>query len=251
MPNHNPLEGKCVLVTRAREQADELGAKLRALGATPIIYPLIAIAPPSDFMLLDRAVKNVMQYDWVVFSSANGVKYFWQRLDDCTMRLPRIAAVGQKTAQALRQNGLRVDAVPNEYLASHIAHALGDVRGQKILLVRPEVAPGELAKLLREHEAQVDEAVAYRSVPVRQPEPLSLDAVDAITLASASAATNLASHVPAHTIPTRVCIACIGPSTAKAARDATLRVDIVAPVHTLDGLVLALADYFNQVEVTR
>lgn len=243
-----PLEGKRVVVTRAREQAHELSEKLRALGATSIEWPMIEIAPPADTSPLDKAIHHLMEYDWVVFSSANGVKYFWDRIDDCQMRFPRIAAVGDKTTQALRANGLRVDAVPDEYLASKIADALGDVRGQKMLLVRPEVAPSELPNSLRARGAQVDEVVAYRTVPVRQPKLLLLDDVDAITLASASAATNLAKHI--QTIPAMVCVASIGPSTSKAARQVGLRVDVEAQIHTLEGLALALVEHFNSLEVT-
>ncbi len=252
-----PLEGKRIVVTRAREQADELNEKLRALGATPIEWPMIEIAPPEDFAPLDAAIRQLEQYDWVVFSSVNGVKYFFERVANGDLRLAtsvaapwwgcdlRIAAVGVKTAAALQQRGLRVDAVPEEFLASHSVKALGDVRGQKILVLRPDIAPSDLAITLSERGAQVDEVIAYRTLPVRPEHSIALDQVDAVTLASASAAKNFAAHLNGQAVPETVCIACIGPSTTKAARQAGLRVDVEAQVHTLDGLVEALAEYFG------
>ncbi|MBI1801174.1 MAG: uroporphyrinogen-III synthase [Chloroflexi bacterium] len=248
MAASQPLAGKHIVVTRARAQAHELSEPLRALGAIPIEWPMIEIAPPADFAPLDRALKQVMHYDWLVFSSANGVKYFWGRIDDCQLRFPRIAAVGDKTAQALRANGLRVDAMPKEFLATEIMGALGEVANQKILLVRPEVAPADLPSSLRERGAQVDEVVAYRTLPAHYEQPFSLQDIDAITLASASAASNLARYAPR--MPETVCVASIGPSTARAARAAGLRVDIEARLHTVEGLVLALVAHFNSREVS-
>ncbi len=241
-----PLTGKRIAVTRAREQAAELSEKLRALGALPIEVPMIEIAPPADFAPLDDAIKHIMRYDWLVFSSANGVKYFWQRLEDCQLRLPRIAAVGPKTAEALRANGLRVDAMPAEYLASELASALGEMAGQRILLLQPDSAPSDLGEALRARGALVEAVVAYRTLPASNVQLFTPSDIDVITFASASAATNFARVLNGQTLPSHVCVACIGPSTAQAARDAGLRVDVVAPIHTLDGLVSSLVEHFQQ-----
>lgn len=241
-----PLEGKRVVNTRAREQSPaELSAKLRAHGAIPIEWPMIEIAPPENFAPLDDAIRHLSQYDWIVFSSANGVKYFWNRLDDCQMRFPRIAAVGEKTAEALRRNGLQVDAKPDEFLASNIAAVLGDIQAKKILVLRPDIAPPDLTKSLEVCGAHVTEVVAYCTVPVTYNQPLDLNTIDAITFASASAAKSFANNLHGQTLPDQVCVATIGPSTTKAARQAGLKVDAEAREHTLEGLSVALVQFFQ------
>ena len=246
MSGRRPLDGKRIVVTRAREQAEEFSKKLRALGAVPIVWPLIEIAPPEDCAPLDEAIQHIAEYDWVVFSSVNGVKYFFERASHQPLPLPRIAAVGVKTAEALQQRGLRGAVVPAEFLASYLMSALGDVRDQKILLVRPDIAPPDLMLALREHGARVDEVTAYRTVPVQYERPIALDKVDVVTLASASAAKNFAAQLRGQPVDESVCVACIGLSTSKAAREAGLRVDVEALTHTLDGLIAALVEYFRQ-----
>jgi uroporphyrinogen-III synthase len=241
-----PLTGKRVAITRAREQAEELAAKLRALGALPLNWPLIAFGPPADDRPLREAIARCSQYDWIVFTSANGVRAFGERLESRVLPMPRIAAVGRQTAEALRRFDLHASAVPDEFLGDRIAVVLGDVHGQRILLVRPENAPAELPASLRARGALVTEVSAYRTVPAAAARPLRLNEVDAITLASGSAATQLAARLEGQTVPEHVCIACIGPSTADVAQAAGLPVTLVAPVHTLDGLVAALARYFTQ-----
>ena len=245
-----PLIGKRVAITRAREQAEELAAKLRALGAVPVNWPLIAFGPPADDRPLRGAIARCAQYDWIVFTSANGVRAFGERLESRVLRMPRIAAVGKQTAEALRHFALHASAVPGEFLGDRIAAVLGDVRGRRILLVRPENAPVELPASLRARGALVEEVSAYRTAPAAAGEPLRLNEVDAITLASGSAAKQLAVRLAGQVVPEHVCMACIGPSTADVAQAAGLPVTLVAPVHTLDGLVAALAQYFTQEAAT-
>lgn len=239
------LTGKRVAVTRAREQADEMAAKLRALGAEPVLWPLIAFAPPEDDAPLQTAIGQLRRFDWIVFSSANGVRAFCERLDRLPSKRPRVAAVGPQTAHALEALGWTVTAVPAEFLGTKIAEAIGDVRGQSILVIRPDIAPPDLAESLRTRGAIVHDVVAYRTLSAGDDTALDLNAVDAITLASASAASELARRLAGHTVPARICIACIGPSTAKAARAAGLPVTCVAATHTLDGLVAALAAHYT------
>jgi uroporphyrinogen-III synthase len=240
------LEGKRIVVTRAREPAAELSDKLRALGAMSIEWPMIAFAPPDDGAPLDEAIQHIRQYAWVVFSSANGVRFFCERLANSKALIQRIAAVGERTAEALRRNGLSVDVVPTEFTAAQLASALGEAVGQKILLLHPDIAPPDLAQSLRAHGAQVDEIVTYRTVPVQYEQPITLDDVDAVTFASASAAQNFVAQLRGRSVPESVCIACIGPSTAAAARKVGLRVSVVAGTHTLDGLVESLVAYFQE-----
>jgi uroporphyrinogen-III synthase len=244
------LQGKRVVITRAREQAEELAAKVRARGAVPLNWPMIAIAPPLDEGPLRAAMERIGKYDWIIFSSANGVQAFGERLSDQTAPMPRIAAVGPSTAAALERYGLRAEAVPDEFMASRMADVLGDVAGRAILVVRPDVAPQSPAGSLRAKGATVDEVGAYRTIIAPDEGPLALDHVDAIAFASASAATEFAARLRGQSVPAHICIACIGPSTAQAACAAGLPATVVAHEHTLDGLVTALVEHFTR-EVER
>jgi uroporphyrinogen-III synthase len=211
---------------------------------------MIASAPPLDDRPLRQAIEQIGKYDWIVFSSANGVQAFGERLSGETMQLPRIAAVGARTAAALERYGLRAAVVPDEFMASQMAGVLGDVEGQEILLVRPDRAPQTAAELLRAKGASVHEVIAYRTVAAPYDDPLALEQVDAITFASASAAAQYAARTGGQGVPGRVCVACIGPSTAQAALAAGLPVTVVASEHTLNGLVAALVEHFTK-EVAR
>ncbi len=251
-----PLMGKRVLVTRPRTQAAELCDKLAAQGAMPIVFPTIEIAPLTDYTALDRAIRQLAQYQWIIFTSVNGVKAFWDRLD-CggfgNLRgLPpttRVAAIGPATASALQAHDVTVTLIPDEYIAEAIIESIGAVRGQRILLPRADIAREALAVELRKRGAIVDEIAAYRTLPA-QPDPngrLELQrGVDAIAFTSSSTVRNFVALVGQDSIPPQSIIACIGPITANTARELGLRVDIQATDYTMDGLVTALVAYFNK-----
>lgn len=263
------LAGKRVVVTRARAQAAALCDRLAGLGACPIVLPTIEIAPLDDYDALDRAIRDLSQYQWVVFTSVNGVEFFWQRLALAGEgRLPRlqIAAIGPATARALEERGVRPALVPDEYVAEALAAAIGDAAGQRVLLPRAELAREALADELGRRGAIVHEVPAYQTLPA------ALDlrglaelrrGVDAVTFTSSSTVRNFValvsgqdSYVDAAAIrrlgPDGVpmpslgaaIIACIGPVTAQTAREAGLPVDAVAATYTMDGLVTALVEYF-------
>lgn len=234
-----------MVVTRARAQASELGALLRARGAVPVEWPLIEIAPPRDGAALAAAAARLTQFDWVVFSSANGVENFLRHAT-APVRPPRIAAVGPKTAAALADKGYRVDATPEEFIGAALAKSLGDVRGKRILLVRPESVPGGLSRALRAGGAAVEEVIAYRTLPAGEEMPFRWQDVQALTLASGSAARALAAHLHGQPVPGHVCLASIGPSTTRVAKEAGLQIAVEADVHTAEGLVAALASHFEQ-----
>ncbi len=253
-----PLAGKAVVVTRGREQAGELARRLEALGATVYTVPTIRFEPPEDTSPLDRAAAELDRFDWVVFTSPNGVRFFWERLQALgfgaeRLARPRVAAVGPGTAAELARRGRLPDAVPPEALTARIPAALGNVRGRRILLPRTDIAGPELAEALRATGAEVVEVVAYRTLPetAGAEELLRLlegGRVDAITLTSASTARNLAALVgSARPLLERVKIVCIGPVTARAAAEAGLKVDVVAGEHTLEGLVQAVVEAFRPV----
>jgi uroporphyrinogen III methyltransferase/synthase len=244
------LRGKRILVTRPRAQADSLCDRLRALGAQPIVFPTIAIAPPEDYGPLDEALAALREYDWAILTSVNGVAAFWGRLQEIAASVPpglRFAAIGPATARALEEQGVRAEFVPDEYVAESLAAGLGEVRGQRVLLARADIARRALADDLRAQGAVVTEVAAYRTVPA-EPDPAGLEemrrGVDAIIFTSSSTVRNFVKMVGDLHLE-GAAIACIGPITAASARKAGLTVDVMAQEYTTEGVVAALAKYFG------
>lgn len=246
-----PLFGKRILVTRAREQASEFSRMLRELGAEPIEFPVIRIAPLDDYRALDDALTR--KYDWIIFTSVNGVAAVWQRVqavgrDARLLAGARLCAIGPATAEQLAAHGLRADFVPREYVAEGIVRDIGDGNGKHILLPRADIARENLARDLRERGAIVDEVVAYRTVIIDASDPtakpiramLAANAIDAIAFTSSSTVRGFVNAIPfpISNLPSR--IVCIGPITAQTARDLGLRVDVIAQEYTLEGLTQAL-----------
>lgn len=250
--DNRPLSGKRVLVTRAREQASALSAKLRVLGAEPVEFPTIKIAPPEDnFAALDLALSQLSTFDWVVFTSANGVKFAFERLreagkDARAFGLAKVAAIGPGTADVLKSHGIRADFVPTEFVAEKVlAEFPESVSGKKILIPRAAEARELLPETWTAQGADVTVAPAYRSLPdasnsdeIRQ--QLSANSIDAITFASAVTVTNFVEALGADSIPANVRLICIGPITAQTCREKLREPDAVAETYTLDGLVEAL-----------
>jgi uroporphyrinogen III methyltransferase/synthase len=249
-----PLFGKRILVTRSREQASALSQRLRELGAEPLEYPTIEIAPPKDIAPLDEAIARLPTYDWLIFTSANGVSAFADRMREKGLNIQalgrqRIAAIGPATAQALAGYGLHVDYLPEVYTSAEIAAGIGDVAGQRILLPRAERAPKQLAQALRGRGAVVDEVATYRTLAVGAPDELKAlladGQIDIVTFTSSSTVRNLVASLQGPTpedILSRCLVACIGPVTARTAARLGIRVDVVAREHTIQGLVEALRE---------
>lgn len=175
-PEH-PLAGRRVVVTRPAAQAQDLVRRLRSLGAEPVLEPAIEIQPVEESGALDRALQRLGAYDWVVFTSANGVRHAWQRLEalglDETLEdgergrrsgLPRVAVIGPGTAAALERRGVRPDYVPREYVAEALAAGLPAGPGAAVLLLRADIARPALRELLRARGMRVEEVAAYRTV---------------------------------------------------------------------------------------
>jgi uroporphyrinogen-III synthase len=242
------LSGRRVVVTRPEGQSEELCDRLRVMGAEPITFPVIAIAAPEAGGPLDQAIAHLDRYDWVIFTSVNGVEQFWDRLTG--MRTPldtspirgKVAAIGPTTAGALTERGVVVDLMPDEYRAEAILDEIGDVAGQCVLLPRADIARPALAKGLRAMGAAVDEVAAYHTVP-GQPSPDAFDAlragVDVITFTSSSTVRNFLALTKGRDYGEPL-VACIGPVTADTARESGLRVDVVAEEYTIEGLLDAL-----------
>ncbi len=256
MSDVQPLKGRRIVVTRAREQAHELSAPLAKLGATTIELPTIRIAQLADTRELDNAIGRLHEFDWAIFTSVNGVRYFWDRLAAIKRGASvfegiQIAAIGSATAAALRERGIHPDYVPDEFVAERVAEGLGDVRGQRILLPRAEIAREALPEMLATVGAQVAEIATYRTLP-GQPDAAAQSAlergVDAITFTSSSTVRNfmpLANGLAA-ALSSDVLVACIGPITARAAEECGLRVTVVAQEYTIPGLVEAVVDAFGK-----
>ncbi len=258
-----PLLGKRIGITRPREQAAALAERLEALGARVSLLAAISIAPLEDFSELDAAIERLGGYDWIIFTSVNGVRAFAERLAATghtwsDRRLARVAAIGPATAQALRNQGVTVDLTPDEYVAEGILEALNMVAGQRILLARADIARRSLADGLRIRGADVDEVAAYRTIP----EPVAPDLLqrtlvddhlDALTFTSSSTVRGLMQGLEAMGLNPRaaldgVALAAIGPITAATLREYAVTPALVAEEYTIPGLTDALVAYFEQHE---
>ncbi len=217
-PPH-PLAGKRLIVTRAAAQAKYLTDRLRSQGAKPLNLPLVRIAPLSKLDRCDEVLSRLDAYDWIVFTSVNAVKA-WLQLEPDLEGLA-LAAVGPRTAAELERRGLQPSLVPKQFSKSQLVESMGDVRGLRILLPRGELAGPELANLLKERGARVNEVIVYRTLPV-VPEQTQLssleEGLDAVLFTSSSAVRNFAAVLDR--LPLRrellqgAVVACIGPATA-------------------------------------
>ena len=247
--DNRPLFGKKVLVTRSRDQASELSELLRQYGAEPIEFPVIKISPPESFEDLDAALDRIEKYDWLLFTSANGVRAVMDRLrelgrDVRWLKGPKIGAIGPKTAEALQCLGVRVDFVPREFVAEAVVREFpDDPRAKRILIPRAKEAREVIPEKLRELGADVDVVTSYKteaeeSDVARVRELLDSGEIDIITFTSSSTVKMFADRIPK--VPEGVIIACIGPITAQTAEELGLKVDVVAEEYTIEGLVKAL-----------
>jgi len=251
------LLGKRIVVTRTRKQASVLSNKLRALGAHVIELPTIRIEPPTDLREFAELVQDAHVYDWIIFTSANGVDaffdIFFKLYDDAReIGAVRIAAIGPATAQRVKDFHLHVDLQPDEFVAEAVVKEFekqGSIENLRILLVRAEKAREVLPKKLSAAGAIVDEAFAYRTVPETRDtsgarRQLAQDGADLITFTSSSTVENfLALGLP---WPKGMRIASIGPITSKTVGDHGLTVDVEARRHDIDGLAQAIREFFEK-----
>ncbi len=232
--------GLRVLILRPREGAREWAERLRQAGHEPVLYPTIRVAPPEDWGPLDEALHRLSrgEYHWLVLTSANGVRFVWDRLRALGLQVPaqtRIAVIGPATARALRAQGREPDLMPPTYVAEALADALDDVQGLRILLARADRARPALRDLLQDRGAQVDEVAAYRTLvaPPETPPP----PVDVVVFSSPSTVQGFVQALRGRPFPENTRVVCIGPITAQAAREAGLPVHAVAREYTLEGIL--------------
>jgi uroporphyrinogen-III synthase len=234
-----PLSGRKIVITRSQTDAAQLANRLAALGAEPIVVPAIQVefADPGP---LDAALAKIQSYDWVIFTSRNGVDAVYQRVK--SIKGPRVAAIGPATGAALRAHGVEPDLIPSAHVGEALLAALGDVRGQRLLLPRADIARRTLPDGLRARGAIVDDIAAYRTRSTDEPRP-DLTGVDAVTFASSSSVRGFLESGP---VPAGARVVCIGPVTAATAREMGLNVTEVAGDYTEDGLIAALVAAFGQ-----
>lgn len=252
--SQRPLFGRRVLVTRARSQASRLTAALEELGAEVREVPAIRIAPPADgYAAIDAAIGTLMDYQWLVFTSANGVSAFFARLaaagkDARALGYAQVAAIGTATAAKLREYGIRADVVPEEFRAEGVVAAL---KGKlpphaRVLLPRAEQAREVLPDGLRALGATVDVAPVYRTEAAAADgealaAELAVGAYDYVTFTSSSTVRNLVSILGGSAPLAHTRAACIGPVTAETARELGIEPALVAEEYTIAGLTRAIA----------
>ena len=251
-----PLFGKRIVVTRTRHQAGALSGALRALGADVFELPTIRIEPPKDLFEFGQLVQDAHTYDWVVFTSPNGVNAFFEMFykifnDAREIGGVRIAAIGPATAARVREFHLHVDLQPEEYVAESVVKTFQKectVENLRILLVRPEQARDVLPLALTKLGAIVDEAIAYRTVPETEDVSGGIarfreEGADLITFTSSSTVENfLALKLP---LPAGLKTASIGPITSQTMRDHGLAVDVEAKEFDIPGLATAVRDFYG------
>jgi uroporphyrinogen III methyltransferase/synthase len=266
MENEGPLAGRTIVITRALAQADDFVAALEGYGGRVLLCPTIEIAEPESYERLDEAIDHLYGYDWIVFTSVNGVEYFLRRL--ATREHPiseldalRVCAIGEATGERLHNAHVHVDVIPEEFNAEGVFAALERYAGSRealgqlnFLIPRAAVARDYLPAALEAAGARVDVVAAYRTV---QPDGLDRGRVsalltgggaDCIAFTSSSTVRNLALLFDTHdlgTILSGVAVACIGDITAKTATEYGLTTNIQPNKFTVPALAKAIAEYFQ------
>ncbi|MFZ2807473.1 MAG: uroporphyrinogen-III C-methyltransferase [Desulfosalsimonadaceae bacterium] len=257
---NRPLFGKKIVVTRARAQASDMVARLTDLGAECLEYPVIKTVPPDDYARLDKAINTLSGYHWIIFTSVNGVDFFFNRLgengyDARALGGLRTACIGPVTAERLKSHGIATDILPDSFQAESIIKAFKNepLTGKRVLLPRAAEARMILPEELSKMGAKVDEIAVYRTVDdtehidqlIRQ---LEDQAIDLITFTSSSTVTNFKKLIPEDrfdALMEHTAIAAIGPITAETADKNGFRVNISADTFTIPGLCDAIVRHYR------
>ena len=257
----NVLRGKRIIVTRARSQASILVEMIESRGGTVVEFPTIEIRPPESYVPLDWAIGQIATYNWIIFTSVNGVEQFLNRFEQLGKKVADLAgieigAIGPETANRLGAAQIQPSLVPKQYQAEGILEMLTPetLRGKRVLIPRAAQARDILPKTLRRWEAQVDIVEAYQTVLPQAdlsslPSLLREDGVDMITFTSSSTVSNFAALLRDQDLSrllSGIVIACIGPITKRTVEDLGRRPEVVAEEFTIPGLVRAIVDYFSR-----
>jgi uroporphyrinogen III methyltransferase/synthase len=259
--NQQSLAGKKILITRAREQSGDFANQLKKMGAEVIEFPTIEIVPPATWKGLDRAIDQLNSYGWIIFTSTNGVNFFFERLrerrkDDHLPSSSKVCAIGPATAYQLKERGIQVDYIPKEFVAESILKGFGEmaIKGSRMLLVRAKEARDVLPKGLRKMGAGVDVVVAYQTVKpkggLRRLKKLLGDGeIDVITFTSSSTVNYFAELLKREDmkkLSEHFVVACIGPITARTATRWGMKVRIQPREYTIPALTQAIGKYFSK-----
>lgn len=257
--DRKPLSGKTVLVTRARAQASALRKILEEKGARVLEFPTIRILQPRSWSPVDRALREMAKFDWVIFTSANGVDSFFKRLnhiglDARIFHSAKIAVIGDATKTALQEKGVSADLVPDQFTSRSLLEKLQktiQIRGRHFLLARTDIAPDFLHKQLEALGAKVTDVVVYRTVPVRDGKKklnnwLEREAIDYVLFTSSSTVKNFFTALPKRKkLPEKTRFVSIGPVTSEALRSYGYGPYLEAREHTIPGLVESLTNGFQ------
>ena len=257
---NRPLLGKRIVVTRARQQASDLVRRLADLGAECLEFPTIKVVPAEDTGPLEDAIQHLASYDWIVFTSVNGVKFFFDHLygkdkDVRALNHLHTAAIGPATAEKLFEYGLRSDIIPQNYRAEAVVDAFRKIplNGKKILLPRAKEARPVLPLELRKMGAEVNEVTAYLTEKVRENSEQLLKrlkdkTIDLITFTSSSTVQNFKDLIPPDNfaqLTNGITIASIGPITTETAIKSGFEVPITAQSYTIPGLCEAILEHYD------
>lgn len=254
-----PLFGKNIVITRPEEQSEGFRELLLEKGANPISFPVIKTYPPESWSLLDDAIGRLSSYHGLIFTSVNGVSYFLDRLhfldkDIRELKGVRLYAIGPKTAKAVKDLGIKVDVVPENYVAESLLESIGKepVKGKRFLLPRATIARETLPNELRKNGAKIDVAPAYQTLANKDVDKEALKKImdgeiDVITFTASSTVDNFFKLAGKDSLSSlkNVVVACIGPITAKTAEKHGLTPTVIPEKYTIESLVLALENHYS------
>jgi uroporphyrinogen-III synthase len=259
-----PLDGLRILVGRARHQASALSSGLRDLGAEVVEIPFIEIRKPRSYKPLDSALKNLREYDWLILTSVNGVDAVWERLHKLRLTKKhlkhlKVAAIGPATSKAIEKRGIKVDVVPEEYVAESVVKSLRQqIAGKRVLLARARVARDIIPRELRKLGVQVDVVEAYQTVvpqssrtklrtilkdPERRPHVITFTSSSTVKNFVALLGKNVWRGRPRPrkaSVVEGILLASIGPVTSSTLRELGFPVDLEATQYTIPGLITAI-----------
>lgn len=258
---NKPLFGKRIVITRSRAQSTKMAQRISELGGEPILFPTISIEPPDDLSELDDAISRARDFDWIIFTSVNGVELFFRRFLETTedIRLlagPRIGAIGPVTAEAVRKRGIKVDLLAREFVAEGVLALFSesDVRHKRFLIPRAKEARDVLPEGLAAMGGKVTVVPVYTT---KVPSDSDVEMIrgilregraDAVTFTSSSTVKHFARLLDDGNLKETIqglVIASIGPVTSSTIREFGLPVHVEAATYTIDGLVTALAEHFE------
>jgi uroporphyrinogen III methyltransferase/synthase len=255
-----PLQGKTILVTRARDQAGVFSSMLIDRGATVIEFPTIEVVPPPSWAELDESLLAIRKFHWIIFTSTNAVNFFMNRIgslghDQSLLKGIRICAVGAKTAESLQFRGIKADLIPAEFKAEGVVEAFRtlNIKEKNILIPRAKEAREIIPEKLKELGAVVTVVTVYENVKptadvARIISLFEQKKIEVITFTSSSTVRNFVEIVGQKgykSVVKDVIVACIGPVTAKTAEERGMKADIMPKEYTIPALVEAMETYFK------